>query len=78
MALLQFINKVGEDLEQGHDVLLGEVTGFAAHQAADKAAREATVPGDIALAEVALFCLALECDAEIAHLSQSCVLSLES
>src|ERR1035438_3921633 len=57
----------GEDLEQGHYVFIGEVTGLAAHQAADEAAREATLAGDVALAEVALFRLALECDAEIAH-----------
>jgi hypothetical protein len=57
----------GENLQQGYDVVVGEVAGFTAHEAADKAARQTAVASDIGLAEAAEFGLTLEGHAEVAH-----------
>ena len=61
----------GEDLQDGGEVLVGEVVGGSAEQTADVALGQAGPPGQVALVEVALLGLALEGDAEITHAGEN-------
>jgi hypothetical protein len=57
----------GEDGEDGGKILVGEVAGFAAHDAADEASRNGALAGNFTLVELPALCLALEFGAEVAH-----------
>ncbi|HNW08039.1 MAG TPA: hypothetical protein PK202_14255 [Verrucomicrobiota bacterium] len=57
----------GKHFKDGGHILIGQVAGLAANDAADEAAGKAALASDIALAQVMAFGLALECDTEVAH-----------
>jgi len=61
----------GEDLQDGTEVLVGEVVGGSAEQPADVTLGQAGRLGQVALVEVALLGLALEGDAEITHAGET-------
>lgn len=56
-----------EGVEDGHEVLVGEVLFFTPKEPADETAGDAGVAGEVALGELMAFRVALEGDAEIAH-----------
>lgn len=57
----------GEDLQQGGEVLVGQLVGLATEQAANITTGEIGPPGDVALVEPAALGLALEGDGEVGH-----------
>ena len=57
----------GKYVQDGNEVLIGQVAGFAADKAADETAGYAGFAGDVTLVELPMLGVTLECDAEIAH-----------
>ena len=57
----------GEEFEDGNEIVVGELVGLAAEEAADVALGEAASPGEFALVDAAALGLTLKGDAEVAH-----------